>query len=465
MALVTVAFACSIGMAEAAPTSTPPYTVSVSPTSVVAGSSGNALRFRFSATRPADGLVSVAVPAVASGSAWTTPQFTDSAAAGFVTAAKQTCNSAWVSSVSGDGGGPGTIFVNAKCNKDQHFTLTYGAGTGSRVTAPTKAGPYTFTAKAVVRGVFVALAAQPVVTVNARRAVTLGVTGLANAVAGTPQTPTVTAKDRYGNTAVGYRGTVHFTGSGDPPTFYVGDSDWSVPSDYTFTAGDGGTHTFAATARTAGAQTLTAADSQTNWITTGSQTITVSPGPTAWLAAMFSSVPGAAIPGQTVQLAIVVTAGDGYGNVATGDNTFVTVRVTKQGSDSCDGCSDLISAALENGRQTFNIRVAVVSTQLHVSAFPVPRSGENATGAIYGFIGAPPNLDEVKLDWDPTTQNPDGTYNGHLDIKDPNSATVQQLTRTASLSAAIPSSTPMGRPFFRSPSTSWPAARSAPPSR
>src|SRR5215212_3635596 len=169
MALVTVAFACSIGMAEASPTATPPYTVSVSPASVVAGSSGNAVTFRFSATSPADGLLSVAVPPVASGSAWTTPQFTNPAAAGFVKAAKQTCNSAWIASISGDGGGPGTIVVNAKCNKGQQFALTYGAGTGSRVTAATKAGPYTFTAKAVVKGVFVALAAQPVVTVNARR--------------------------------------------------------------------------------------------------------------------------------------------------------------------------------------------------------------------------------------------------------------------------------------------------------
>jgi hypothetical protein len=45
----------------------------------------------------------------------------------------------------------------------------------------------------------------------------------------------VTVKDAFGNTATGYRGTAHFTSS---------DFAATLPSDYTFTAGDAGAHSF-----------------------------------------------------------------------------------------------------------------------------------------------------------------------------------------------------------------------------
>jgi len=70
-------------------------------------------------------------------------------------------------------------------------------------------------------------------------------------VAGTPFIVTVTAQDPYGNTATGFRGTVHFS-STDPQA--------TVPSDYAFTAADSGVHTFSGVVlRSAGGQTLTAA--------------------------------------------------------------------------------------------------------------------------------------------------------------------------------------------------------------
>jgi hypothetical protein len=47
----------------------------------------------------------------------------------------------------------------------------------------------------------------------------------------------VTALDAYGNVATGYTGTVHFTSSDGNPNVVL-------PADYTFLAGDGGTHTF-----------------------------------------------------------------------------------------------------------------------------------------------------------------------------------------------------------------------------
>src|SRR4029077_16237054 len=87
----------------------------------------------------------------------------------------------------------------------------------------------------------------------------------------------------------------------------------SLPANYTFTARDGGVHTFSATLKTAGSQTLTVADTATSSIA-GLQTIVVQP-------AAASSVRLAGFP-SPVQAGVAgnftVTALDAYGNIATG---------------------------------------------------------------------------------------------------------------------------------------------------
>src|SRR5207249_4455803 len=60
----------------------------------------------------------------------------------------------------------------------------------------------------------------------------------------------------------GYTGTVRFTSS---------DTQAVLPGNYIFTSADAGRHTFSATLKTAGTQSLTAADTVTSAIT-GSQT-------------------------------------------------------------------------------------------------------------------------------------------------------------------------------------------------
>jgi hypothetical protein len=80
---------------------------------------------------------------------------------------------------------------------------------------------------------------------------------------------TVTAKDPYGNTAISYSGTVHFTSS---------DLGATLPADYTFTTGagnDNGVHPFSVTLSAAGNPTVTATDMATPTIT-GTVTVTVS---------------------------------------------------------------------------------------------------------------------------------------------------------------------------------------------
>jgi hypothetical protein len=84
-------------------------------------------------------------------------------------------------------------------------------------------------------------------------------------IAGAAHNITVTALDSSGNTATGYRGTVHFASS---------DAAAILPANYTFTAGDSGVHVFSVTLRTVGTRSVTVTDTVTASIT-GSQTAIV----------------------------------------------------------------------------------------------------------------------------------------------------------------------------------------------
>jgi hypothetical protein len=101
----------------------------------------------------------------------------------------------------------------------------------------------------------------------------------ATVTAGVPFDVTVTAVDRFGQVAVGYSGTVTFSTT-DP------DSGVVLPADNTFTAEDGGLHTFSdtgrgeTTLRTPGDQLLTVTDIADGTLT-GSATVTVDPGGSA----------------------------------------------------------------------------------------------------------------------------------------------------------------------------------------
>jgi hypothetical protein len=77
---------------------------------------------------------------------------------------------------------------------------------------------------------------------------------------------TVMAKDADGNFAIDYQGTVTFTSS---------DAKAILPANYTFTAQDGGIHTFSVTLKTAGRKTVTVRDTMTSSII-GRATVPVS---------------------------------------------------------------------------------------------------------------------------------------------------------------------------------------------
>jgi fibronectin type 3 domain-containing protein len=111
---------------------------------------------------------------------------------------------------------------------------------------------------------------------------------------------TITALDPFGNIATGYTGTVTFSSS---------DSQATLPANYPFVAADKGVHSFSATLKTAGTQSITAKDT-VNTSIKGSQTgITVNPAATSHLGI---TAPATATAGTAFN--ITVTALDSYNN-------------------------------------------------------------------------------------------------------------------------------------------------------
>ena len=131
-------------------------------------------------------------------------------------------------------------------------------------------------------------------------------TGIAGATAGTAQSLTVEAEDQYGNEATGYTGTVHFT-STDAPA--------GLPPNYTFTDIDDGIRVFTngVTFKTAGPQSVTAADTSTPSITGTSPNVVIT-------VAAASHVVLTGLAGATAGAAqsLTVEVEDAFGNQATG---------------------------------------------------------------------------------------------------------------------------------------------------
>jgi hypothetical protein len=123
------------------------------------------------------------------------------------------------------------------------------------------------------------------------------------ATAGVAGSFTVTMEDVYGNIASGYSGTVHFSSS---------DGKAVLPGNYTFTSNDAGAHTFSATLKTAGTQSITAIDTATGSLTGRDAGITVNP---AAASKFILTAPATVNAGASFSLTLTVE--DAYGNVVT----------------------------------------------------------------------------------------------------------------------------------------------------
>jgi hypothetical protein len=147
-------------------------------------------------------------------------------------------------------------------------TLTNGQGT--LAVTLIRAGPQTLTVSDAANN----LSTTANLTINAAPASTLLLATPASAVVNQPFNVTVTLKDRFGNVATGYTGTVYFSSS-DTLAMQLA----KMPADYAFTAKDAGIHTFSATLMTPPSQTITVADTANASLAATSQPIAVAAAP------------------------------------------------------------------------------------------------------------------------------------------------------------------------------------------
>jgi large repetitive protein len=182
------------------------------------------------------------------------------------------------------------------------------------------AGNQTLTATDTISGSITGT--SNVTTVSAAAAAHLVVSAPGTATAGVAINTTVTAQDQYGNTATSYLGTVNFTKTD-------AGSSAAVPANYSFVAGDNGSHTFTSgvTLVTAGIQTVTATDTVTGTITGTSGSITVNPAATSHF--VFTG-PSSASPG--IAVTITVTAEDAFNNVTPAYTGTLAFTLTDSGT-------------------------------------------------------------------------------------------------------------------------------------
>ncbi len=222
-------------------------------------------------------------------------------------------------------------------------TLVNGVGTFN-VTFKT-AGGQTITATDTVNGSI--NGTSTTINVAPAAAKNLSVTAPANATIGSPISVVVTAKDPFGNTATAYAGVVHFTSTNVTAT---------LPTNYTFIAGDAGSHVFSTVVLgTAASSTVTVTDVNVGTITGTTGTISVSNVPPP-VATHFAVTSNASVTAGTA-LSVTVTALDA-GNAAT-TGYAGTVHFT-----STDGAAVLpANAVLVNGVGVFNVTLKTAGSQ------------------------------------------------------------------------------------------------------
>jgi hypothetical protein len=227
---------------------------------------------------------------------------------------------------------------------------------------------------------------QADITVAAPTAGSLAVAGFPSpTIAGQAGSFTVTALDTLGNVATGYTGTVHFS-SNDLPAV--------LPTDYTFTAADNGTHSFSATLYTANAgyRTIYVSDATTG-IGGVDNPITVNAAAASTMSvAGFPSITTAGVAGR-----LTVTLKDPYGNIAGGYRG--TVHFTSSDAKAVLPANYTFTAA-DAGVHTFSALLKTAGVQSVTARDTVTAGLTNTDGGItvnaarasQFFIAVPPSV-------------------------------------------------------------------------
>ena len=193
------------------------------------------------------------------------------------------------------------------------------------------------------------------IQVNVAAANSLTLSGFpTSTVAGVQHSFTVTARDQFGNIATGYAGTVVFTSS-DPQASFATTS-------YTFNpAIDAGSHTFNATLKTAGTQSLVALDLVDGLIATQAGGVTVTPAAASQL--VFTTGPQTLTAG-VISGTITVQEEDQFGNVSTTAET-VNLSTSNPGTglfkDNATGLTTITSVTIPAGSSTASFSTSIPS--------------------------------------------------------------------------------------------------------
>ena len=199
------------------------------------------------------------------------------------------------------------------------------------------------------------------ISVGPGAAASLVVSAPASATAGSAASISVTAKDVYGNVATGYTGTVALTSS---------DSQAALPAPHAFTAGDAGAHTFSATLKTAGSQTVSASAGS---ISGTSGSISIDP---ASLATLAVDAPASTTAGDAVS--VTVSGADAYGNPTT--NYTGTVTLTSSDGQAVLPAPHAYTGA-DAGTHVFSVTLKTAGAQT-VSASDGSISGVSGSVAV-----------------------------------------------------------------------------------
>jgi hypothetical protein len=218
----------------------------------------------------------------------------------------------------------------------------------------------------------------------------LAVSAPATATAGASFNLTVTAKDSSNATDTGYLGTVRFSST---------DAQAGLPADYTFTAADGGTHTFTVTLKSAGPRAVTATDKANPAIAGMSSSITVSPAAASQF--VLTGLPSSDVVGLAAS--VTVTASDAYGNAISGYTG--TVHFTSTDTWATLPASYAFTTA-DRGVHSFSVTFNSAGTQSLTVADAAGLTGTQSL--IQVTPAAPSNLSatsggssQISLSWSP----------------------------------------------------------------
>jgi Uncharacterized conserved protein len=268
-----------------------------------------------------------------------------------------------------------------------------------------------------------------------------------SAEAGAPFSLNITALDQYGNTATGYAGIVHFTST---------DNAAVLPSDYSFGAGDSGTHTFAAfTLMTNGSQTISAGDIAFSSIFGTSGPIVVNPGTTTHF---IVSAPADVTAG--VAFSLTVSALDDYRNIATGYTGVIRFASTDSAATLpanatlTDGSGTFTAMLMKTGstniivNDTASPLISGISGTIAVSPVPVSNNGVSHQNTHSSPPGGSDGLGYTGVQ--PTVQGyqPAQTPVQAATIQKFSSPSAARGTRDAAVSDATQSAIPGQAPSF-----------------